>query len=639
MAVADRTQTPSSEEPQQARWLNELERYLRAGRHVLLHGNVRDLVLQDGRFMDPAAAIDEVLRRAGYTLCVRYDLTDGLALATPQMKKRYQALLDGRTDAPSSGVPYGLNSRPAAGSPNDLRDQSASAPAEGLAAIRTVLRQCRDELACCVIDLADRLFPGGDMHDLDVRRMLATMSKAMAEAFWRDDRHELAGRRNSLIFVASHLGQVPSALYRDHPTLSLIHVPKPDERERMLFLSRRYAGFHGARAEGPSEAVRNTFKGMTEGFTFWELDALRLTSVHEGLSIEDCVRLIDRFRHGEQIDPWRDLDRARYFNGAREHLLRDVMGQDVAVQAVVDALSAARAGLSLDGSSGRPKAVLFLVGPTGVGKTEMARSLARLVYGDETALARYDMSEYREEHAALRLTGAPPSYIGHEAGGQLTNRLRQRPFSVLLFDEIEKAHHSVLDKFLQVMDDGRLTDGLGNTVSFSQSMVLFTSNIGAGSLSPASAQNRNYEDLRQHYLTEVRNYFQRIGRPELFGRIGENGVVVFDVLRPSAVEAVLDKFLRKLAEGLRREHGVGLDLGEEVRQQIYEHCLDPAHISLGGRAVKKVVESELVVAVSRIILPRPDDAEVVRLSLDPAGKVIAEWQARAPLRSVPGGVS
>src|SRR6185312_6940135 len=193
---------------------------------------------------------------------------------------------------------------------------------------------------------------------------------------------------------------------------------------------------------------------LTDGLTAWDLEAIRRTSRAERIPVVGPKALVDYYKYGRRDDPWERLDPAR-IRTAREQLSRRVIGQAAAVDAVVRMLLSARVGISLAGGSakaGKPKGTFFFVGPTGVGKTELAKALCEFLFGDDTAFARFDMSEYAEQHAAEKLTGSPPGYVGYEEGGHLTNRVRERPFSLLLFDEIEKAHGRVMDKFLQVLE-------------------------------------------------------------------------------------------------------------------------------------------------------------------------------------------
>ena len=254
-----------------------------------------------------------------------------------------------------------------------------------------------------------------------------------------------------------------------------------------------------------------------------------------------------------------------------------VVGQTEAVEAVANAIRRSRAGLS---DPNRPIGSFLFLGPTGVGKTELARALAEFLFDDERAMVRIDMSEYQERHAVSRLVGAPPGYVGYEEGGQLTEAVRRRPYRVILLDEMEKAHGDVFNVLLQLLDDGRLTDGQGRTVDFRNTIVIMTSNLGSMVFNdPTTAP----QDRREKVLAEVRAYF----RPEFVNRIDE--IVVFDALTRDQIGAIVDIQLRGLQERLR-ERKLALILTDAARAWVANEGYDPA---FGARPLKRVLQRQI----------------------------------------------
>jgi ATP-dependent Clp protease ATP-binding subunit ClpA len=332
-------------------------------------------------------------------------------------------------------------------------------------------------------------------------------------------------------------------------------------------------------------------------------------------------------------DPWEELNREKVA-GATALLSKRVIGQPRAVQAVTTMLTSARVGLNMSGASrtGRPKGVFFFVGPTGVGKTELAKAVTELVFGDEQAFARFDMSEYKEEHAAEKLAGAPPGFVGYEEGGQLTNRVLERPHSILLFDEIEKAHPKVLDKFLQILEDGRLTDGKGQTAYFNQTAIIFTSNIGASELIETT-KNRlsefTYEKVENYFQEKVRDYFtQIIGRAELLNRLGDN-IVPFDLLRPEHVAAIGQKFLDQLRAGAEEKYGLTLEFLPSILEVLSDRMEKDGNLLFGGRRVKTLLETLVERPLNRWVfenVPEPEalSGAILRLGLTEVGALVVE---------------
>ncbi len=495
--------------------------------------------------------------------------------------------------------------------PKPLRPQAqpSSEPDPAFRLIRTVLRQSAVPTAMAVT-FSDKLVGDARCQTPEELPLLILLKKIIQEAALIDN-GPLQGRRNVLAVLAEKLSDVPTWVYQENPLLALIHSTRPERRERITFLRRNRANFHGADEPAPAgeDRLAEEFADLTEGLTAHDLNAIRRTSRLESMPITRPKALIDYYKFGQREDPWEHLDAERV-RTARDALKARVIGQDHAVEAVVEMLISARVGLNLaeGGKGAKPKGVFFFVGPTGVGKTELAKALTRLVFTDENAFARFDMSEYAMEHAAEKLTGSPPGFIGYDEGGQLTRRVFERPFSVLLFDEIEKAHGKVMDKFLQILEDGRLTDSKGQTADFSQTVIIFTSNIGADGLDrlPAGADGQpDYPAVREHFTERVRNYFMQpkphgLGRPELLNRFGDN-ILVFDVLRPDYIRAICRKFLAALANAARDRQRLTIEFPAGGVEAMIEALMrgDPKNLRMGGRQVRTLLEARVLKPLNR----------------------------------------
>ena len=283
-----------------------------------------------------------------------------------------------------------------------------------------------------------------------------------------------------------------------------------------------------------------------------------------------------------------------------DYLRQRVIGQEEAIHAVADAIRRARAGLQ---DPNRPIASFIFLGPTGVGKTELARALAAYMFDDEQALIRIDMSEYGEKHTTSRLTGAPPGYVGYDEGGQLTEQVRRRPYSVVLFDEIEKAHPEVFDTLLQILDDGRLTDGQGRTVDFKNTVIIMTSNVGAvqmqrrsmaftATMATAQSVQSEYERMRDTVLEELRTNF----KPEFLNRIDE--ILVFHPLRENEITQIVDIQLNRLRQRLGERH-ITITLSDAAKSWIARQGVNEIY---GARPLKRVIQREIENTLSRMLL-------------------------------------
>jgi ATP-dependent Clp protease ATP-binding subunit ClpB len=299
-----------------------------------------------------------------------------------------------------------------------------------------------------------------------------------------------------------------------------------------------------------------------------------LRMLKEEVDSEDVAEVVSR---------WTGIPVSRLMEGEiqklvrlEEHLHERVVGQDEAVAAVANAIRRSRAGIS---DPDRPIGSFIFLGPTGVGKTELARALAEFLFDDERAMVRIDMSEYMEKHAVSRLIGAPPGYVGYDEGGQLTEAVRRRPYAVLLLDEVEKAHADVFNVLLQLLDDGRLTDGHGRTVDFTNVVLIMTSNLGSELIDPDLPD----ETIRERVLGVARGHF----RPEFLNRVDE--VTVFHRLTPEHLRRIVDIQLRHLQRRLA-ERRITLDVRDDARDRLAEHGYDPTY---GARPLKRLIQKEL----------------------------------------------
>jgi len=249
-----------------------------------------------------------------------------------------------------------------------------------------------------------------------------------------------------------------------------------------------------------------------------------------------------------------------------------VIGQDEAVSAVANAVRRSRSGLA---DPNRPVGSFIFLGPTGVGKTELARALAQFLFDDEQALIRLDMSEYQEKHTVARMLGAPPGYVGYDEGGQLTEAVRRRPYSVVLFDEIEKAHPDVFNVLLQILDDGRLTDGQGRTVDFRNTVLIMTSNLGGQLI-----QGRSFDEVREAVMAVLRDQF----RPEFLNRVDD--IIVFKSLTQEQLGAIVDIQLARLRKRLE-DRKISLTVTDAARKLLIERGWDPVY---GARPLKRAIQ-------------------------------------------------
>lgn len=588
------------------KWHRELEIFSRIKPLIMLEGNVFDSYqfpyegsVPQGSILRLTDYLHYFFRDKGYANIAFYDSLRGF----------YNSCEDGYTQRFADLV--------GASEQNGAVAASFKGGSDGGAAQLTRRALSQNREPCVVImTFASRCIPSPDrLQQSEVDSYTVLLQAAMEAA---EVRTESGGKlRNLLILIVNKSNDIPAWFYLDNPNEKTITISTPTREERAGFVrGNNFQTFFAGdifRAEMPYfgehpqelEKIQDRFAALTEGFSFTEMNGLRKLCKNERISIRNMCDVIDLYKYGIRENPWRSLD-VESLRTAAADFRRRVKGQNAAIIKTLDVVKRAVTGMSgLQGSSHtRPKGVLFFAGPTGTGKTETAKTLAERLFGDESCCIRFDMSEYSQPHSDQKLLGAPPGYVGYEAGGQLTNAIKNSPFSILLFDEIEKAHPSILDKFLQILEDGRMTDGQGNTVYFSESVIIFTSNLGIYTRSSATGErvqnvtaDMAYPEVRQRVRSAIEEYFKlELGRPEILNRIGEN-IVVFDFIRPEAAAQILQSQVQRILSQLSADRQITVTLSDGAYSVLLEKAL--GNLGNGGRGIGNIVENLLIDPLSR----------------------------------------
>jgi energy-coupling factor transporter ATP-binding protein EcfA2 len=643
-------------------WVQEIVHLLPACSHFVLSGNVRDKYFVENDDAAPAPSgmsaarlfapelLTEVMHeRSASSVVISYDIARGADVVPPVYTSCDKAEL-------LQSVAKSLGS--------SLEELAPTGDLEGLAALIEAVAGSSADLTL-VITSASRL-------TLDITRLAEDEF-----TFWRRidvlsrtavvprERQDAGGHWiNPVVWLLERERDVPEWFALNNVAVRSIVVPLPDTGQRERFARAMLPGLPANAPSSrmdpdgrPDDTARMdravaTFRDRTAGLTMTALESVFLIARERAIAADDIGDAIDFYRTGVEVNPWSSeylLRRIRGElvslgaevrgagstqavelsqegddgqSGGDEPLVGRVLGQERAVQKAVEILARSAMGLTAaqTGRAGtRPRGVMFLAGPTGVGKTELAKAFARLVFGDEEQLLRFDMSEFSAEHSAARLIGAPPGYTGFDAGGELTNGIRRQPFSVVLFDEIEKAHRLILDKFLQILDDGRLTDGRGDTVHFADAIIVFTTNLGmyhevevgrdeagnsvmrrvlneaARANDPVQRDAAIREAIRDHFITNL-------GRPELLNRIGMDNIVVFDVIRQETGKRILDLMVGRVSDRVREEHELGLQISNDSWEILDQECLAADVMDFGGRGIGSRLETVLVNPLATALL-------------------------------------
>jgi len=572
------------------RWIRDLGRFLALKSQFVLTGNVQDLHIRTAGEHAVAATLKEVLAEAlgsaGYAEVIHYDPINGFEILPHA---------DGGIAADTLLASLGLtqaNGRAVAGP--DLLGQTIGR-----------IIQFDGPLVALIVNFASRLIIRNDALLAHEQQLFTRALVASHTAAARPVGPNRAPRFNSIIWVVEKEGDLPDWFVVDNPRIRHIPLPPPDRATRRAVAPSIIRALPGASSSAPLQfnSAVDDLVDTTEGLRLADLNAIAQLARAESVKFEEIDEAVRRYKVGVTEDAWRKIETNRIRDGA-EIIKRRVKGQDHAAVHMLDIIKRAATGVGASKRGSRPRGIAFLAGPTGVGKTELAKTVTELLFGDESAYIRFDMSEFSAEHSDQRLIGAPPGYVGYDVGGELTNAVRERPFSVVLFDEIEKAHPRILDKFLQILDDGVLTSGRGDRVYFSEALIIFTSNLGIYSNSADGGRvavvspEQPFDVVKERVRTEIENHFKLVlNRPEILNRFGEN-IIVFDFIRPDVALEIFDAMVEAMLRDTRSV-GYEVQLTDKVRDKLRSLCI--ADLTNGGRGIRNKLEAHLINPLARAL--------------------------------------
>jgi hypothetical protein len=632
-------------------WVRELAIALTVYPQILLTGNVRDVYMlpedagaessPDGGKAPTARLVPYVLADVIERVCRDRDY-GGLAVHDPvtdtfsawPVRDDFaafpaalleMAVQDAQAAAAGSGG--GPGAARGAGGPDEPPAQS-----DRLCHILVEIVRHRGPAIGLAFPYAARVGTGDGDQDPSGRRLF-TVVEALADTAQPVPGPHPVMPYNTIFWITERQEQMPAEFPVGNRSIRVITIPAPPIDQRAAAARHAVSGLAGAADDEAEGTAAATLASETHAMRNTEVLAIGRMAQDREIPADRLREAARLYRVGVTDNPWAAAALRRSIAGGETYLNARVIGQPRAVRKTMDIFKRSAAGLTgaqAGSSPSRPRGVLFLAGPTGVGKTELAKGIATMIFGTDSRPVRFDMSEFAEEHSRERLIGAPPGYVGHSAGGELTNAVRASPMSVLLFDEIDKANPALYDLFLQILEDGRLTDGRGATVYFTECVLIFTSNLGVAGRQPDGTERRlsredDPEDVRRALRLAFDEFFDHlIRRPELRNRFGDS-FIAMDFIQAESVPQILDKALSSVIERVAEVHSARLQVSDAARETL--RLASITQLGHGGRGVNNTVEAALVNPLAAELFDAGSvrDESIVVDSIEPDGD---SWQMK-----------
>ena len=577
---------------------NKIKRSAGIKKCVMIDGNVGDVYLDEkNKIVTLREFLEAMFKDMDYQDIVYWDRVEGATGAVDKLTLTDEVKVEGDS--------YDLDDEEEKDINPKTQQGLFKSPAEILNIVYKNVIDKKRKVAF-IINWSEYLFSANGLSD-DERQNITLLGKALKDRkvdYLNSDCNE-----SVVVIILNKASGMPLSFYQGNPEVEIVTLQKPDREERKQIIQKIEDSFEVKLKTGTTSLLdpeNIECIDMLEDFTNREIIQLSRMSRKEDKMTFD--KLFYLFKYGEKENPWEKLEQSRVKNIKKE-LSERVIGQEEAIAKIEKTVVKAYMGLTgLHKTSSRsmPKGVFFFVGPTGVGKTELSKALAKFLFGDEQACIRFDMSEYAQENSDQKLIGAAPGYVGYEEGGQLTNAIKEHPFSVVLFDEIEKAakpNPRILDIFLQILEDGRLTDSKGETVYFSDTIIVFTSNLGANQV----AMSSDKEAVAKEFIKIVKDYFDNeLKRPELLGRIGYNNIVPFNFIQDREFQYKICKNkLKPVIRGIEEKYKLELEFEKEMK--AIEYILKSVDSSKGGRDILNAINDRLLDPLAMFLFENKDD--------------------------------